>query len=70
MMIDNIKKVVEKNQGIKCSFRFQGSRNQVDEFHGVIVDLYPAIFTIETENNKIKTFSYSDILTQSLEILP
>jgi len=69
-MIDNIKKVVEKNQGIKCSFRFHGSRNQVDEFHGVIVDLYPAIFTIETENNKIKTFSYSDILTQSLEILP
>lgn len=70
MMIDNIKKVVEKNQGVKCSFRFHGSRNQVDEFHGVIVDLYPAIFTIETENNKIKTFSYSDILTQSLEILP
>ncbi|MCI6107906.1 MAG: Veg family protein [bacterium] len=70
MMIDNIKKVVEQNQGIKCSFRFHGSRNQVDEFHGVIVDLYPAIFTIETENNKIKTFSYSDILTQSLEILP
>lgn len=69
-MIDNIKKVVEKNQGVKCSFRFHGSRNQVDEFHGVIVDLYPAIFTIETENNKIKTFSYSDILTQSLEILP
>lgn len=70
MMIDTIKKVVEQNQGIKCSFRFHGSRNQVDEFHGVIVDLYPAIFTIETENNKIKTFSYSDILTQSLEILP
>lgn len=70
MMIDNIKKVVKENQGVECSFRFHGSRNQVDEFHGVIVDLYPAIFTIETENNKIKTFSYSDILTQSLEILP
>lgn len=70
MMIDNIKKVVKENQGVECSFRFHGARNQVDEFHGVIVDLYPAIFTIETENNKIKTFSYSDILTQSLEILP
>lgn len=70
MMIDNIKKVVKENQGVECSFRFHGARNQVDEFNGVIVDLYPAIFTIETENNKIKTFSYSDILTQSLEILP
>lgn len=69
MMIDNIKKVVKQNQGVKCSFRFHGARNQVDEFYGVIVDLYPAIFTIETENNKIKTFSYSDILIQNLEIL-
>ncbi len=70
MMIDSIKKVVKQNQGVKCSFRFHGPRNQVDEFYGVIVDLYPAIFTIETDNKKIKTFSYSDILTRSLEILP
>ncbi len=69
MMIENIKKVVRENQGIKCSFRFHGTRNQIDEFHGVITDLYPAIFTILLDDKKIKTFSYSDILTQSLEIL-
>lgn len=69
-MIDNIKKVVKENQGVECSFRFHGARNHIDEFQGVIVDLYPAIFTIATENNEIKTFCYSDILTQNLEILP
>lgn len=69
-MIDSIKNVVKKNQGIKRSFRFHGTRNQVDEFYGVIVDLYPAIFTVETDNKKLKTFSYSDILTHNLEILP
>ncbi len=69
MTIDKIKSVVEANRGIERSFRFHGTRNQTDEFQGVITDLYPAIFTIQLENHKIKTFSYSDILTQSLEIL-
>lgn len=60
---------MEANQGVERFFRFHGTRNQTDEFQGVIRDLYPAIFTIQLDNKKIKTFSYSDILTQSLEIL-
>lgn len=69
MMIENIRKVVRENQGVKRCFRFHGSRNQTDEFQGVITDLYPAVFTIRLNDHHIKTFSYSDILTQSLEIL-
>ncbi len=69
MTIEKIRSVVEANQGVERSFRFHGTRNQTDEFQGVIRDLYPAIFTIQLDNKKIKTFSYSDILTQSLEIL-
>lgn len=69
MTIEKIRSVVEANQGVERSFRFHGTRNQIDEFQGVIRDLYPAIFTIQLDNKKIKTFSYSDILTQSLEIL-
>lgn len=69
MMIENVKQIVAANQGIERSFRFHGSRNQTDEFQGVITDLYPAVFTIQLSNHNIKTFSYSDILMQSLEIL-
>ena len=69
MTIEKIRSVVEANKVVERSFRFHGPRNITDEFHGVITDLYPAIFTIRLENHKIKTFSYSDILTQSLEIL-
>ena len=68
-MIENIKHRVAATQGIERSCRFHGSRNQTDEFQGVITDLYPAIFTIQLSNHNIKTFSYSDILMQSLEIL-
>ncbi len=69
MTIDKIKKVVQENQGVPRSFIFHGSRNQIDEFHGIIMDLYPAIFTILLDDDKIKSFSYSDILTENLEIL-
>ena len=69
MMIENVKKVVMQNKGIPCFFRFHGARNQIDEFRGVIINLYPSIFTILSDDKVIKSFSYSDILTQSLEIL-
>lgn len=69
MMVDKIKCVVKENQGIERVFRFHGSRNQIDEFQGVITELYPAVFIIKLADKRIKTFSYSDILTQNLEIL-
>ena len=52
-----------------CTFRFHGGRNQIDEFKGKITYLYPAVFTVLTEDDVIKTFSYSDVLIQSLEIV-
>ena len=51
-------------------FRFNGARNQIEEFEGCIENTYNFIFTIKTigENERIKSFSYSDILTLHLEI--
>ncbi len=69
MMIETIRNKVKEKQGVECCFRFHGTRNQIDEFQGTIVDLYPAIFTVLSTDRKLKTFSYSDILTQNLEIL-
>ena len=68
-MIDTIKGEVRQNLGKNCVFRFHGGRNQIDEFEGMITHLYPAVFTILTKDDVVKTFSYSDILIQSLEIL-
>lgn len=57
-------------KGQTLSFRFNGSRNQIEEFEGIIVDTYNSIFTIMTrESNFLKSFSYSDVLTKKLVVL-
>ena len=70
MNINKIKMNLEKNKGKKLRFKFNGARNQTEEFCGVLEGTYNYIFTIRlTENdNIIKSFSYADVLTDSLEI--
>ncbi len=69
MMIDKIKRKIIENVGVKHKFKFNGSRNQIEEFEGVINNTYNAVFTILVDEYSIKSFSYSDILTNNLEIL-
>lgn len=69
MTLDKVREVVLENKGIVKSFVFKGSRNQIDEFQGVITETYPAVFTITLEDNKVKSFSYSDILIDNLKII-
>ncbi len=71
MTIEKVKETIQKNEGKKLSFKFNGSRNQVEKFEGKIIETYPKIFVIQLteENAPRKSFSYSDILTESLEII-
>lgn len=71
MNIDIMREKIKKKQGEVLHFKFNGSRNQVEEFKGEIIKTYPAIFLIRLEDNtnKIKSFSYSDLVTESLEII-
>ena len=70
-MIAKIKNDLEKEIGKPLHFRFNGARNQIEEFEGCIENTYNFIFTIKTigEIERLKSFTYSDILTLSLEIL-
>lgn len=70
-MISKIKESLEKEIGKTLHFRFNGARNQIEEFDGFIENTYNFVFTIKTigENERIKSFTYSDVLTLSLEIL-
>lgn len=67
----NIKKIREKIENLKnkkIRFKINGSRNQIEEFEGVITEIYNYIFIVETGTIK-KSFSYSDILINNLEII-
>ncbi len=67
MNIQKIKKDIESLKNKHLHFKINGSRNQIEEFDGRIVETYNYIFIIETNNTK-KSFSYSDILIENLEI--
>ncbi len=70
-MINKIKEEIKNKQGEVLHFRFNGARNQIEEFEGIIVGIYNYIFTIKTINEKeeLKSFTYSDVLIDNLEII-
>ena len=69
-MINKIKQDIKNKCGEKLKFRFNGARNQIEEFEGIIVGTYNYIFTIKTvdEKEELKSFTYSDVLIDNLEI--
>lgn len=70
MNIEKIRNTIENSKGKKKIFRFNGSRNQIEEFSGTIENVYNYIFLvkIDNDNESLRSFSYTDILTESLEI--
>lgn len=68
-MIGKIKNNLKDKKGKNLHFKFNGARNQIEEFNGSIENMYNFIFTIKTDDNKIKSFTYSDILIENLEII-
>lgn len=69
MTINMVKQLVSDNKGINHSFRFRGARNQIEEFEGIITDVYPAIFIVKLNDSKIRSFTYSDLLINNLKII-
>ena len=69
-MISKIKNQLQEQIGITHHFRFNGARNQIEEFDGYIENTYNFIFTIKPINDtRIKSFTYSDVLIENLEII-
>lgn len=70
MNIDKIRRYISSNKGNTFAFKFKGARNQIDEFVGKIVESYNSIFTIKVVGkiNRLKSYSYNDVLTNNLEI--
>lgn len=69
MTIEKVKDRITMYKGKVISFKFNGTRNKIEEFTGTIVDMYPSIFIVKiVDNNIIKSFSYSDVLIHKLII--
>ncbi len=67
MNIEKVKIKIDSYKGQTLQFRFNGSRNQVEEFSATIIDTYPSIFLVKLEDSsQVKSFSYSDVLIKKL----
>lgn len=71
MNIEKIRKELENKKGHQLNFKFNGSRNQIENFSGTIENTYNYVFLVKVNNDaeQIRSFSYTDVLTDSLEIL-
>lgn len=66
-MIDRVKEKVFSFENKKIRFRYNGSRNQIEEFDGVVLKCYNYVFVVEVGGLN-RAFSYSDVLIGTLEI--
>ncbi len=70
MNIEKVKNKIKKYEGERLNFKFNGSRNQVEEFVGEVVEIYSSIFIVRVaDSTTIKSFSYSDILIKKLIVI-
>lgn len=68
MNIKNIKKYLMNKIGCNMVVVYYGSRNRKEVYRGILWKLYGNIFTIKLYNGDIKSFSYIDILTKTIQI--
>jgi len=69
MNLDTAKNIVKSYLGTHHKFIYRGVRNQIEKFEGKIVECYPHMFIIETDNYIIKSFTYNDYIIRNIKII-
>ena len=64
-MISDIKKKIESLKGKKIKVWIDVGRNKSETYEGFVLDTYKNIWTFKTKTD-VKSFSYSDILINSV----
>lgn len=52
MNLDSMRSKVKEKEGTILHFKVNGSRNQIEEFNGEIIELYPSIFLVRLKVRK------------------
>ena len=67
-MISDIKKKIESLKGKKIKVWVDVGRNKSETYEGFVLDTYKNIWTFKTKTD-VKSFSYSDILINSVVLI-
>lgn len=68
MNIKRIKNYLKTRIGSNIVVIYYGSRNRKEIYKGILCKLYGNIFTMRLPSGEIKSFSYTDILTKTVQI--
>ena len=68
MNLDRAKEKIRSYQGKTYNFIYRGTRNQIEEFEGVITKCFSSVFIIETNTGVIKSFTYNDFIVKNIKI--
>lgn len=68
MNIRYIKQYMLSKVGSRIVVLYYGSRNRKGRYEGILDKIYYNVFTIRLINGEVKSFSYSDILTKTIQI--
>ena len=68
MNLSTVKKSIMEMLGNHYHFVYRGSRNQVEEFDGIILKCFPSIFLIQLDDGTCKSFSYNDFIIKNIKI--
>lgn len=60
--LDEIKSQINGLKGQCVNMSINRGRKKIELITAIIKDVYPSVFTISTEDKKVQTFSYFDVM--------
>ena len=67
-MIESIRGKLNDYLGKEVVIKYNLGRNKYEKYHVVIKELYQNVFLVQSDSNERKSFSYSDVLTNTIKI--
>lgn len=68
MSLEDAKLKILALKGSMVEMDVNRGRKKIDKISGTIKDIYPSVFTVQTETEKVQTFSYYDVLCGNIKI--
>jgi len=67
-MIEQIRSKLNDHIGKQVVIKYNLGRNKYEKYKVVIKELYDNVFLVQLNTNEKKSFSYSDVLTNTIKI--
>ena len=68
MSLEDVKLKILALKGREVEMNVNRGRKNIEALSGVIRDVYPSVFTVETSMAKLQTFSYFDVLCGNVKL--